>query len=60
MKYIVTSYLDNPIEADTPEEAAKIAERYLLTYAARDYAVTPAGGGTVFIRILKGEAKRIA
>jgi hypothetical protein len=64
MNYTVTTSL--VIEAESPEAAAVEMDRLMLTYRPKDYHVTAparllsARGGTVFIRVERGEGKRIA
>lgn len=58
MKYQVTLHLD--IEAPDPEAAAVEADRMLLTTRPKEFWVTASKVGTVFIRVERGEAKRIA
>jgi hypothetical protein len=64
MNYTVTTSL--VITADSPEAAAEEMDRYLSRDQPRDYHVTaparlvPSGGGTVFVRVTRGNGKRIA
>lgn len=58
MKYHVTSRIE--LEADSPEAAAREADRLLQTNRPREYDVTPAGGKTVFVRVINGDATRVA
>jgi hypothetical protein len=61
MRYHVTQYLD--IEADSPEAAAIEFDRLGLTTRPKELSITEAGehnGGTVFLRVVRGEVKRVA
>jgi hypothetical protein len=60
MRYRVTLHVD--VESESEEAAAVEADRILWTNRPRDFAVTaPAPrGGTVFVRVERGEAKRTA
>ena len=59
MKYTVSRSL--VIEATSPEAAAREADRLDHTTRPREYAVTSARAGTVFIEVTAaGDTKRIA
>lgn len=58
MKYHVSFALD--VDDESPEQAAIQVDRLLQTTRPKDFALTPAGGKTVFVRVERGEAKRIA
>ena len=53
------------LEADSAEEAARETDRLLQTTRPKEFDVTPRGHAssvakTVFVRVDRGEAKRIA
>jgi hypothetical protein len=52
--------LDIDIDAPDAEAAAIEFDRLTLTTRPKDLHVTARGGGTVFIRVERGDAKRIA
>jgi hypothetical protein len=58
MKFSVSLRLD--IEAENADAAAVEADRLLMTTRPREFSVSAPRSGTVFVRVERGEAKRIA
>ena len=58
MKYHVSYSID--LEAETPEAAAIDVDRLLMTTRPKEFQITSPRQPTVFVRVERGEAKRIA
>lgn len=58
MKFQVTYHIE--LEADTPEAAALETDRLIQTTRPRDFQVTAPRSGTVWIRVERGRAERVA